>query len=360
MRFEYDAADRLLVASFSIFVVAMVATALLGADVEDAPDKLAAFTLFATAWLILPRMRMTENTDYLTPFITGAGFGAVAGLFVALSQTGVGVRPSGGAGNAAVFGYMSLCLGMVGGLGISSATAWRRWLAAAAAAAAVLAVTISLTRWLMLVSFITSAILFVYAPREWLRLLLGGTGRALAILAAVLAVVVASDGANLIERFWHTVDEVNRVAAGGWSSSIGERLRLWEASWAAIQQSPWIGYGIQNRMDAIQPFTDVSEKPFLPYTHVHNGFLSFALDGGIIVVIALIAMLLTPAFCAWRAPRDENHRKRLFMALLILTVYAVGSQTQILFKHDIMDAFFVCSSIIIVASIRAAKPGLTA
>jgi hypothetical protein len=42
---------------------------------------------------------------------------------------------------------------------------------------------------------------------------------------------------------------------------------------------------------------------------------------------------------------------RLFLALIVSTTYAVSGMTQIMFKHDIMDAFFVFCAILIAASI---------
>lgn len=73
---------------------------------------------------------------------------------------------------------------------------------------------------------------------------------------------------------------------------------------------------------------------------------------------AALALLVTPILVAWRAPRDSAWRQRLFFALLLTSTYAATGMTQILFKHDIMDAFFIFSTIVIAASIPQ-KPAKT-
>ncbi|MBN9252537.1 MAG: hypothetical protein J0I86_18515, partial [Mesorhizobium sp.] len=106
-------------------------------------------------------------------------------------------------------------------------------------------------------------------------------------------------------------------------------------------------------MASLVPELSKDDLPIRGFTHAHNGFLSFALDGGMLTLTALVAVLCVPVFIAWRAPRDSSYRARLFLALIVSISYAVSGMTQIMFKHDIMDAFFVFCAILIAASIPA-------
>jgi hypothetical protein len=75
------------------------------------------------------------------------------------------------------------------------------------------------------------------------------------------------------------------------------------------------------------------------------------LDGGILVLSALIAIICAPIAVSLRAPHDENYRLRLFMALAVTGAYVLCGMTQIMFKHDIMDSFFIFFAIVLAASV---------
>lgn len=147
--------------------------------------------------------------------------------------------------------------------------------------------------------------------------------------------------------------EFERFGTDGYSANIGERLRLWAAAWRAFLESPVWGYGIQNRMDVLLPDLIADGHTVTRFSHAHNAYLSAALDGGVLAVAALLTMLAAPVVVAWRAPRDHDYRRRLFLAVILVTCYALIGLTQVLFKHDIMDSFYIFACAIIGASIPA-------
>src|SRR5690606_42030680 len=71
----------------------------------------------------------------------------------------------------------------------------------------------------------------------------------------------------------------------------------------------------------------------------------------ILGLAGLVAVLLVPVAICWHAPQDEIYRLRLFMAVSVTGAYALCGLTQIMFKHDIMDSFFIFCSIVLAASI---------
>ena len=198
----------------------------------------------------------------------------------------------------------------------------------------------------LLAAFPALLLLLAYAPRAWRF----STRFAIGILALAIAALYAS--ADLLQlRVIETIHEVERVLAGGSSENIGERLRLWSAGVKSIGDSPVWGHGIQNRMSKVAEYLAGDGLPVHAFTHAHNAFISFMLDGGVIVLAGLVAMLVVPAWVAWRAPRQPGYRRRLFLAGQIALVYTLCGLSQIMFKHDIMDSFFIFLAILVAASV---------
>ncbi len=347
--FRMTRSDRVLAWTFTIFVVVIIFTALIGEEPSRAPLSFVWLLAFLSPWAIIPRLRTSPSVDYLQPYITGAATGAVAACLVALVQLSLfDVRPEAAAGNPAVFGMMSLMLMGLGGLKIGSSSRIAMLFGAVAIGAGFGAVVLSLTRGAMVVCILVVILLVTFAPQS-VRSLARHPATLLAFVAAAVTLYLVQD--MMVLRWERTLQEVSLVLQGTLTSSAGERLRLWYAAQEAISQSPIWGYGLQNRMGALTPTLILDGNLVRGFTHAHNGFLTFALDGGVLALSAVIAVLLVPVYIAWNAPRDANYRLRLFAALIVTSSYALCGMTQIMFKHDIMDAFFVFFSMLIAVSI---------
>ncbi len=348
--FRMTRSDRLLAWTCTLFVGLIVLTALVGENSSQAPRSFVWLLTFLAPWAIIPRLRASEGVDYLSPYITGAAVGAIAACLIAFVQLAIfGVRPAGGAGNEAVFGMMSLCLMGLGGLKIGSDTRAGVFLGLVAIGAGLAAILMSLTRGVALSAIPVLLLLAVFAPLK-LRAVILRPATILAFVAAFVILYFIQDA--LDARFQETVGELGILLHNGNTDGpIGERVRLWHAALEAIRQSPVLGYGIQNRMDALVPTLMLDGNAIRGFTHAHNSVLTFMLDGGVLVLSAMIGVLCMPVVLAWRAPRDASYRTRLFSALIVCSSYALCGMTQIMFKHDIMDSFFVFFSILIAASI---------
>jgi O-antigen ligase len=352
--FRMTRQDRLLAWTFTAFAALIVLTALLGQNVSEAPRSLLWLLTFLVPWVLIPRLRASPGVDYLGLYTLGAATGAIAGCVVAFVQLAVfESRPEGGAGNADVFAMMSLCLMGLGGLNVASPVGARRWLGTTAIVAGATATVLSLTRGVAIMVLPMIVLLAMYAPlrrqslRRQLSILL------LTLAAALLAIYLTRSAIFL--RWDQTLQEFQSVLDDGTSSNVGERLRIWKAAVEAIHGSPIWGYGIQNRMDVLLPWLRLDGHPVHMFSHPHNGFLSSMLDGGIIALAALIAVLSLPVVLAWQAPKGRNYRARLFGTLCVTGAYVSCGMTQIMFKHDIMDAFFVFFATMAVASIPEDK-----
>lgn len=349
--FAMTRSDRALAWTFTAFALLIVLTALMAPNRSEIPHSTIWLLAFLSPWIVIPRLRASEGVDMLHPYVVGAGVGVIGAALLAFVQTVVLniARAEGGAGNPAVFAAMVLCLLGVGALNIAAPARSRPWLAIAAVVAGLVALTMSLTRGVGLALVPVLILVAIYAPARWRAVIVSRTGLLLAAGAAVALYAVQK---RLDARWNETVTEIYRMMAEGHGTrGIGERLRLWQAGWDTFVASPLWGHGIQNRMASLAPELAKDGQPIYGFTHAHNGLLSFALDGGILTLAALVAVLCVPVVIAWRAPRDANYRLRLFLALILTTAYTGSGMTQILFKHDIMDAFFVFCAILIAASI---------
>jgi O-antigen ligase len=351
-RFEFRMTrnDRFLAWSLTAFAVLIAATALLGKNPGHAPQSMTWLLAFLSPWALIPRLRASPDVNYLGFYIAGAACGAIGACIMAFVQLAVfRLRPEGGAGNSDVFAIISLCLMGLGGLGVGFPSAKARMLGLVAMLAGCLAIVLSMTRGVLIAAVPMIVLLAAFAPGAW-RALLSRPATLLAIAATGL--VLAGVQHALDMRWLHTVHEIHLVLNDQHTGSIGERLRLWHAAVEAIVQSPIWGYGIQNRMDALLPTLRLDGYHIRAYTHAHNGFLTFMLDGGVLVLAALIIMVCAPVALAWQCARDDaNRHLRLFVALAVSGAYVLCGMTQIMFKHDIMDSFFVFFSIIVAASI---------
>ena len=349
-QFRLTATDRVLCWAFTAFVAMVLLTALMGENRAAIPRHTYWLLPFLSVWVIIPRFRAGSNIDFLHYFIVGAAVGAIGGLLVGLVQVvGFDQRAEGGAGNAAIYGMMSLCLAVAAGLNINHPERNYRLLAAAGLAAGLAAVVLSLTRGVAMSAAPAMLLLLAYAPRAWRF----STRFGVVILALAVAVLYAA--ADLLQlRALETLEEMQRVMAGGSSENIGERLRLWSAGVKAIAESPLWGYGVQNRMSQVARYLAGDGLPIHGFTHAHNAFISFMIDGGVLVLATLIAVLAAPTYIAWRAPHGPGYRKRFFLAAQIALVYATCGLSQIMFKHDIMDSFFIFVAILVAASVAQA------
>lgn len=348
-QFRMTRDDRMLAWTLTAFAVVIVITALTGNNPEQAPRSTLWLITFLAPWVMIPRLRASPDVDYLLFYLIGAAVGALGACVLAVIQlTALGIRVEGGAGNADVFAIITLCLMGLGGLNMSSSSNRRTLLGVAAVVAGGLAIVLSLTRGVAIAALPMIAFLVAFAPAVWRSVL----SRPAILLVLIAAGLVILGGYHALDQRWQqTSQELQLVLNDQHSGSIGERLRLWTAAAEAISQSPAWGYGIQNRMAALLPTLKLDNIYINNFTHAHNGFLSFALDGGILVLAALIAVLYAPVALAWRAPRDTNYRRRLFAAIAVSGTYVLCGMTQIMFKHDIMDSFFVFFAILIAASI---------
>ncbi len=147
--------------------------------------------------------------------------------------------------------------------------------------------------------------------------------RAYALAAALLGIAAVTAGvwASYGDQFQSVVESTVR--------SGGHRTELWRAALAQLQDSPWLGIGIDQfrQLELPKPTRFVMDAPFWQSPHPHNTFLQVAVDlgpFGVVAYAALIGVLLRDAARAARGPRSLPACVAVGMGLSIVAVHWFG------------------------------------
>lgn len=357
--FRMSAGEKMIATTLSVYAVSILVTALAAVRHVGLIESTLWLLPFFSAWFLVPRLRASPTIDYLFIFCLGASIGAIAGCLLGIVQLLAGdIRPAGGAGNTAIYGVSCLLLGCFSALNVNNSHALVRRLAVAGLLAGLLGTLLSQTRGTWFAAIPALGLVFAYAPARWQQMRKGYGALWLSVFC-LAAILITAD------LFWsrveYTSSELETIAKEeDFSSSIGERLKLWEASILAITASPLSGYGIQNRMLAIQSLHSALGSGLSPFTHAHNLLLTAFLDGGIIVAVALVALLASPIVIAKNSGSTPEHRKRFYLAVILVATYVTNGMSQIMFKHDIMDSLFIYAALVVAVSAQGGGPAAAA
>ena len=316
------------------------------------------FLLFLAPVFLISVLRRMDRSDILNVTIFGCGFSALLAFPVAAYQVfWMGVRAEGGSGNPGVFAVLVLVMGSIGALNITASGGRRFWLGYLSWLAMVFCVTLSGMRGIWIAIPVVTAIV-LWAS---VRCLSGATIRRVVLAAAAsVAIGVGLTGGMIWDRVAELSADIAHITEeGNFDSSTGRRLLMYDAAWSAIMEAPWSGYGIYERMDAVQAQVPAERLHLVMYSHPHNGFLAALLDAGVSGLVALLFLLAAPVVIAAMADRDEAWGTRMAAALILTVGYVASGMTNILFEHDLMDSAFITILSLIAASssLRNSKVG---
>ncbi|MBB4192016.1 O-antigen ligase [Rhizobium aethiopicum] len=134
-------------------------------------------------------------------------------------------------------------------------------------------------------------------------------------------------------------------------TSLSARLALYKGALSAISKDPLTGYGRQNRMASVLAELPDNIRPQLPFSHVHNGFLTAEIDTGIVGIAALSLLLLTPVIAAWKKEPGPGRDLSMAIALLLVSSYVITGSFGVMFNLDPIFAYM--------AALICAVPGST-
>lgn len=289
---------------------------------------------------LLPSYLLLARTpDSLLDFLLRmAPLAALGALAIALVQLfWVGIRPEGGAGNAAVFAVtVSVVLAFTltntlrshGGAPLAFAIAG----VVAAAAALILSGTRSL--WPCLVLF--PAVLWLVTAKVQAR-----PGRP--VLLAVVAILLLSlaMGGLIRDRYDEALSDIAASESGEYQTSIGKRMVVWKVALEAIAQKPLLGHGPDSPRRLMRERTERIGGELVIFNHFHDFLLNEMVRSGLVGTIAMLSMFFIPLGFAFAGAHDTTGRYAFGLLVCLQGAYVLSGIVGIMFDHDIMDAQFV-------------------
>jgi O-antigen ligase len=141
-------------------------------------------------------------------------------------------------------------------------------------------------------------------------------------------------------------DAVNEIrisqqsTSAGANSSVGARLYMWEQSLLAIRESPWIGYGHDNRKNLLHEWAEAASSDEIKRLgHVHNEFLHQLIDHGIWGLMSQLLYLGGLIFISWKLFKNQIFVAAVSLSGLVF-MHMTSSLTNVNFAHNYYTASF--------------------
>ncbi|MBY5406724.1 O-antigen ligase family protein [Rhizobium leguminosarum] len=331
--------DRLVAIGMSIYPLVMIASIFINPPYSEELDWIFRLLPFFSTWLILPRMRQSPDGSLVPLFILGAGIGMIVTFVFSLLQIMFLMeRAEAGTSNAALLGVIGILFGGIALLNVQSPRSVEQRIAILGYAAGLGCVLLSGTRSAWLVIPVHIVIFLWYFRKHSFHLSL----RSLAITSSLLlAGLIALGSGQILHRIQALQENLTTLErTDGEITSLSARFALYKGALSAISKDPLTGYGPQNRMASVLAELPDNIRPLLPYSHVHNGFLTAGIDAGVFGIAALSLMLLTPLIGAWRKEAGPGRDLAIALALLLVSSYVITGSFGIMFNQKALDPIF--------------------
>ncbi|MBY5838424.1 O-antigen ligase family protein (plasmid) [Rhizobium leguminosarum] len=331
--------DRLVAIGMSIYPLVMIASIFINPPYSEVPDWIFRLLPFFSVWLILPRMRQSPDGRLVPLFILGAGIGMIVTFLFSLLQIMFLMdRAEAGTSNAALLGVIGILFGGIALLNIQSPRSVEQRIAILGYAAGLGCVLLSGTRSAWLVIPIHIVIFLWYFRKHSFHLSLRSLAITSSLLLAGLITLGSGQILHRIQALQENLTSLERT--DGEITSLSARFALYKGALSAISKDPLTGYGPQNRMSSVLAELPDNIRPQLPYSHVHNGFLTAGIDAGVFGIAALSLMLLTPVIGAWRKEVGPGRDLAIALALLLVSSYVITGSFGIMFNQKALDPIF--------------------
>lgn len=311
-----------------------------GANYWEELPSVIGFLGFPMGYSIWVISRKKDITDAV---IAGSAISCVAALVLAFTQVYLlQMRAEGGSGNAIVFATvtsLSTSLVLAGMLDRQRQFSVPLTICFICGLVAVI-LSGSRLAWLAL-ALAVLVILIVHRRSLTRRMSARAVGATL--IVAILVVVVTFD--PLRDRIWALwVDWQTLMAKGDYATSLGSRVALWQIGLQLFEQKPFIGHGLAGSERLIAAAFQQQFGLEKSYTHFHNGFLTAAVETGLLGLVALVVMFIILIAAGIWTLATANTSPEMFGGLIMLVtaiVYITTGMGNLMFGHDILDTMFL-------------------
>lgn len=171
--------------------------------------------------------------------------------------------------------------------------------------------------------------------------------RVVALIVAIMAIAVFALADLVAPRIDALVDDFR---AGGLApaadTSLGQRIAVWHCALGVIGDAPFLGMGRQDAVSFIRACTLTIVDHDLKFTHYHNAAINALMFGGIVELVAVIALLVAPWLAIEDARGDEMARYGIVLLAVLTVIYLINGSINLMFGHDIHDLLFMIVAVL--------------
>lgn len=140
-------------------------------------------------------------------------------------------------------------------------------------------------------------------------------------------------------------------------NNVGQRLEMWRAAWRLFLEHPGLGVGTGAYQTSTQQLihSGVIASFVSEYDHPHDDYLNALASSGIVGFLALLGVLLLPAWYFQRAVHsgDKTIHALGLAGLLTVAGFAIYALTDTVFLHSMMITWYVIYMATFYALIKA-------
>ncbi len=302
---------------------------------------------FAPGILVLyARLVVSPPRATLVSLHVAGAVGAIACAFWAILEVLIleEARAAGAAGNSGPFStvaavFFAFSLAGFGDRGGRVPPALRALFALGVLAGAY-SVIASGMRTLLPALLLVPAILLVLQPSLWRYI--NARSVLVALFAAAALALVTAD--TLVVRIGTLAAEISADGfAPNPATSLGQRMAIWQCGLEAVPDLWLTGDGRADAQTLMGDCTQASTGKRLQFSHYHNAPLTALLYGGLLELVAVLGLLLSPllVLADVRKAHSDTMRAGIALTCCLVTIYALNGATNLMLGHDLLDALYV-------------------
>lgn len=153
--------------------------------------------------------------------------------------------------------------------------------------------------------------------------------------------------------------DIFQYVSGNTHTSLGARFEAWKASIYAFQERPIFGWGLASFNSFIQHYNELGVTNGLSIGHAHNDLFLYAGELGIVGLLALWAIILTPLWWLLKAIKycDISFEQRviILMGLTVIESMVEFSLSDQTFSMRYPFQFYVISILVVLSLLYRKK-----
>jgi len=158
------------------------------------------------------------------------------------------------------------------------------------------------------------------------------------------------------KRAVQAVHQIELYQTGNYNTSVGLRFEMWKSALRSIEKSPIYGLGWHGlQKDRTEQFEnqEITETVY-KFTHAHNQYLENAARVGVIGLVSLLAIFISPLYLFYQYLSSVDVKKKALATsgIAVVIVFSFGCLTQALFNTQFALLFYVLLIMFFISAIE--------